>query len=105
MPPSIIEAIPLPSNPSPYFSQRTTFGGKEFVLRFRWNSRAERWFMDILDAAESPILTSLKLVTGLPVTYRVTDPRFTRGDLYFMGAAETLEGLGNGLCSLTYVEP
>ncbi len=100
-----IETVPLPINPQPYFSQRTTLGGKEFVLRFAWNARAVRWFLGIYDASESPIVTGIKLVEGLPLTNWLTDTRFASGDLLFLGSANTLEGLGDGSCSLTYVEP
>lgn len=103
--PSTIEAIPLPENPEPHFSQRTVFGGSEFVLRFDWSERAQRWSLGIYDASEIPILTGSVLVQGLPITHRVRDSRFVNGDLFFLGRAESLEALGDGSCSLVYMEP
>jgi len=97
--------LALPNPPEPFFSQRTVLGGREFYFEFNWNQRANRWFLSIYDANESAIMLGAKLVPGLAITYRVRDPRFAAGELLLLGTPPTLETLGDGSCSLVYVEP
>ena len=97
--------IPLPSDPPPYFDQRAVLGGVEFLLRFSWAGRCERWTLGLYDANEQPISTGWVLVTGLPFTYRIRDERAPRGEIMLVGRVpNTLESLGDGSCSLMYVE-
>lgn len=103
--PTVVE-LPLPRPPSePFFSQRTVLDGREFYFEFNWNGRANRWFLTICDANESPILSGVKLVPGLSSTYRVRDPRFVGGNLFLLGQPPTLDTMGDGSCSLVYVSP
>lgn len=44
---------------------RVTLDGAEFVLRVRWNSRAQRWVLDLYDAAEAPLALNLVLNVGV----------------------------------------
>ena len=93
-------------NPAPsYFSQRTVLAGIELYLEFGWNTLAGRWYLTICDATESPIVSGIKLVTGTIMTRRVRDERFpVVGDLMLVGAIPTLETLGDGSHSLTFVD-
>jgi len=104
MPTAVDLSLPRPPA-EPFFSQRTVLDGVEFYFEFNWNGRANRWFMSISDANEQPILTGVKLVPGLPLTYRVRDPRFVGGNLFLLGNPPTLETMGDGSCSLVYVSP
>lgn len=101
--PTTVE-IELPTAPPPFFTQRVVLGGKEVFFKFQWNGRANRWFLGIFDASENPILQSVKLLPGFPLTYRVRDSRFPVGDLFLLGGIPVLETLGSGVCSLVYVE-
>jgi len=97
--------IELPAKPEPFFTQRNVIGGIEIQFRFAWNSRANRWTLQIFDANESPIALCVRLLPGLPLTYRISDARFPVGDLVLLGSIPTLETLGDGSCSLIYFEP
>lgn len=44
-----------------WFSQPITLQGVAYTLEFQYNARAQRWFMDILDASEQPILLGIPL--------------------------------------------
>ena len=102
--PTTVE-IELPANPEPFFTQRNVIGGIEILFRFMWNERANRWTLQIYDANERPIALSIRFLPGLPLTYRIRDSRFPRGDLFVLGSVPTLVTLGDGSCSLVYVEP
>lgn len=97
-------AIPLPRTPEPFFQQRTVLGGRELVLAFSWNDRAERWFLDISDANNVPLLCGLKLLPGLPLTFKSRNPGLPAGNLFWVGAIPTLATLGDGSGSLMYLE-
>ncbi len=47
-----------------FYSQRTVLGGVSYVLTFRYNSRMDRWILDIADA------NAVTLVTGVPILGR-----------------------------------
>lgn len=96
--------IDLPRNPPPFFDQRNVIGGIEILFRFLWNTRANRWELGIYDANEQPILRSVKLLPGFPLTYRIRDARFPVGNLFLLGSIPTLETLGDGSCSLLFIE-
>ena len=48
----------------PDFLERVFLDGVTFQLRFRWNSRLEDWFLDILTEAGSPIVYGRRCVIG-----------------------------------------
>ena len=58
-------AIEIPFLPDANaFEQRMRLDGEDYTLTFRWNPRAERWFMDLGDPDGSPIVNGLALVIG-----------------------------------------
>lgn len=52
---------------------RTELEGITYVLRIYWNTRAERWFIEILDADENPMLmgTPLNVDTDFLSRFRI----------------------------------
>ena len=88
---------------------RVTLDGVEFVLRVRWNSRMQRWVLDLYDVAEAPLATNLVLNVGsglLAAFGRRAD--FPAGELLAFdtsgaGAEAGIDDLG-GRVRLYYVE-
>lgn len=72
--------VPTSTELSSYV-QRTSFDGRDFVLFFQFNQRLGRWFVDIADQDESPIVSGVRLVTNSPFIRSVTDPRRPVGEL------------------------
>lgn len=68
----------------------TVLDGTVFTVRQRWNTRDAAWYLDLLDANSDPIFQGVKVVLGVALGRRVTDPRmpgvFVARDL----AAKTL---------------
>lgn len=52
--------VPFAAN-KPWFSQPITLQGVTYTLEFQYNARAQRWFMDILDVSEQPLLLGIPL--------------------------------------------
>jgi hypothetical protein len=102
----------IPTSPGvAYFTQKTRFEGRDFILKFAYNSREERYYLHIFDEQEEPILMGLKLVANWPLLrhYRY-EPRLPPGELMAVdltgdGSPPTLNELGEGKrVELTYFE-
>lgn len=72
--------LQLPLVPAvPFYRVGVTLNGKDYLLDLRWNSRANTWFMDVLQADETPIRHGIRLTTGAVHGARSTDPEFPFG--------------------------
>jgi hypothetical protein len=64
------------------FTHRTVLDGREYLLKFRWNGRAGKWYLSLYDQDESPIYEGIKLVVNFPLLgARVVDERRPPGEL------------------------
>lgn len=64
------------------YTQRTVLDGREYLLRFRWNQRAAKWYLSIYDQNEIPIYEGIKIVTNFPLLgYRIVDARRPPGEI------------------------
>lgn len=59
--------IPI-SNQLPWQKFKTTLSGTIFTLEFRYNTRDNRWIMDILDPSENPILVGIPCLINRNLT-------------------------------------
>lgn len=82
--------------------------GVNYILDLRWSARANGWFLDLLDDAEDPIRTGIRLVANWNLLRLITDERVPRGFLMAFAsggdADPTFETLGTEV-SLLYLEP
>lgn len=69
------------STEQPWYRQRTTLDGRDYVLYFKWNQRNGRWYVDVFDQDERPIAVGVKLVTNFPLLRLFRDPRKPAGQL------------------------
>jgi len=67
---------------TPLFSLETQLDGTLYSLTFRWNSRANQWFVDLADAANDPIVSGIAIVVDFPLARRCRDPRMPPGALF-----------------------
>jgi len=51
----------------PDYSMRTSLDGRDFNLRFVWNMREERWYMDIRTDIDEPLALGVKIVSNWPL--------------------------------------
>ena len=40
---------------TPLWTMRTTLDGAEYVLKFDWNDRAQRWIFSLYDVSQNPL--------------------------------------------------
>lgn len=73
----------------PDYTQRTSLDGREYILRFIFNEREQRWYLDFFDGDETPLALSLKLVANWNLLRRETDERLPPGELYAIDLSGT----------------
>ena len=55
----------------PLYEYRTTLSNREYVLRFDYSGREDRWFLYVLNAAAALIAGPLKIVCGKDLLSKV----------------------------------
>lgn len=65
-----------------FYSIRVVLDGVIYILNFRYNSRYDRWVMDLLDNEETPIAEGTPLQTGIVLLHGIITPELPPG--YFM---------------------
>ncbi len=94
-----------------YWTQKTRLDGRDYLLRFSYNQRLDRYFLDLLDDEETPLVQGIRLVTNWPLLrhYR-WDERVPPGELMAISLQTDVTPprfgeLGEGRrCELTYFE-
>jgi len=73
----------IPTSPgAAYYSEKTRLDGRDYILRFAWNQREERWYFSLFDEEEQPIIQSVKVICNWPfLRYYRSDPRVPPGEL------------------------
>ena len=66
-------------NDIPAYTQVTELDGTAYTLVFRFNSRSNRWFMDILDESEAPLLEGVKLLARTDLNSRFKSEQLPKG--------------------------
>ena len=74
------QIIPTSTELSDY-RQVTSLDGRDYVLRFLYNTREDRWYLTISDQDEDPIVSGIKVVAEIDLLKRVTDERRPPGIL------------------------
>jgi len=70
--------IPVRSDLPAYVFQ-ITLEGTPFTLHFRFNTRLDRWVMDVNDVNDVSIVSGTPMLTNLPLLDRYRDPRLPLG--------------------------
>lgn len=60
---------------------RYTLDGVDYGFRWRYNQRGARWFLDVTDTDDTPIVEGVPVVCGWPLFDLLTDPRRPPGEL------------------------
>jgi hypothetical protein len=77
-------------NATPLYTQRVTLEGRDYLLRFDWNGREGRWYLDVGTVDEVWIVTGVKVICNWPLFRTLTDDRKPPG--YLMAADLSPEG-------------
>lgn len=67
------------SSARPNVRHRVRLDGRDYLLLFDWSGREGAWYVHILDASGSPIVTGRKVVAGGKLGHRSIDPRRPAG--------------------------
>ena len=99
--------VPTFTDPSNY-RQQIELDGVVFELSFNFNSRDNRWYLDILDVAGVQLRSSMRLVTSMALMLRWKELTRPAGELGMIDPSSqdleaTLDDIGVAVF-LTYVD-
>lgn len=98
-------AIPVSSD-EPSYKIRVDLEGIDYVLRFNFNERMNRWVMGIYDAEETPIILGIALVVNYSLLRIYTVEGMPPGEMILFDTSEKNQECGrNDLgnrCILVY---
>lgn len=67
-----MSVLEIPSGSEfPDYTERVELDGEVYQLRFRWNTRAECWFLDIADDAGAPLVYGRRLSVDAAIIHQV----------------------------------
>ena len=86
----------------PWYRQRTTLDGRDYVMSLRWNERNGNWYMDLHDQDDVPLAVGVKLVANNPLMRSYIDERLPPGMLMVvdMEGNGDVSGRDPGLCHM-----
>lgn len=104
--------VPLPPSQGGAFSQRTRLGERDYIIRYRHNSRVDSWTIDLEALQEGgvplPVMTGKKLFIGHDLLRRCESTERPPGSLVVMrfdGTRNVPNGTDLAICKLIYLEP
>lgn len=91
-------SLPLPTTDEPHLVQTTQLEGQSYTFEFNWNSRTDRWTLNISNVDGTRILDGATLAIGIdlirtiPSTFDYVPP----GRLYVAGKDDpTIDTIGS----------
>lgn len=66
----------------PKFRFNTELDEEVFIFSFRLNERMNRWVMSIYDATETPLVTGIPVLLGVPFYEQFKNPDLPKGRLF-----------------------
>lgn len=63
------------------YVQTTALDGRDYIFRFLYNQREDRWYLNLSDENGDPIVDGIKVVVATSLLKRVTDSRRPPGIL------------------------
>lgn len=73
----------IPANATQtWYAQTVRLSGVSYVLELRFNTRMQRWLLNILDATETPVLMGVPLLILRNLTAQYTSLALPEGTLF-----------------------
>lgn len=101
----------VPTDTTPYYQQQTNLDGDDYLLRFRFNSREQTWYLELLQTDGTLLAANLKLVCNSLLLANLVNTDPPLGDFIVLDATggNAPPGLldldpDNGRCTLYYLE-
>ena len=85
-----VETIPVRSDVD-FYAMTVALGENDYRLSFAYNTRDERWYMDIAQADGAALVSGVPCVVDTPLLLRYTNPALPEG--YLIATDTTGEGI------------
>lgn len=69
-------------NDLPWYQMRIPLGGVIYTVHMRYNSRSQRWVMDINDSSDAPILSGIPVLINRDLTSQYPTLAVPAGTLF-----------------------
>jgi hypothetical protein len=66
---------------TPLYTERVTLDGVEYLLKFDWNDRENRWYLGLFSVTGSPLATGIKIVANWPLLRKIRGENMPPGVL------------------------
>lgn len=80
----------------PFYTQRTSLDGREYILDIQFNQRENRYYMNLRDETGALIAGGLKLIANFPINRLISDPRAPGGAIYALDTSGRGQDPGEG---------
>jgi len=99
-----VTAIAVPDMNDSY--SRVTLGGVQYLIRFTYNSYADRWSFGLFTIQKGPIAVGIRIVPNFPLNLQISNSDFPLGAFI---AYSKLDGIGrhdfaNGDAVFTFIQ-
>ena len=79
--------VVIPVNPGLLnYEFRIDLDGVTYTLGIRFNSREDRWFLDVKDASETPIILGIKVILNVDLIGRFQQAELPSGELFVLNS-------------------
>lgn len=76
------EPIEIPvATDTPLYTERVTLDGIEYLIKFDWNDRENRWYMGLFTVTGEPLAVGIKVLANWPLLRRFTGENMPPGVL------------------------
>ncbi len=99
-----MQTIPVPDDP--HRRVRVAIDGVAYFWAFNFEARSGHWYVDVLDALESPILLGARLTPGWNPLMRTKDERLPAGTFWVQSTLDLIgrDGFTSGDASFVYYD-
>jgi hypothetical protein len=78
----------------PNYEFKTDLDSVTYILALRYNSRMDRWIMDIKTEDDDPIIMGRPILLGVSLLAQYVDPRLPDGDIFAINLGTTIQEAG-----------
>lgn len=80
--------LEIPKLPSSNYEFRIDLEGSTYNLSLKYNKRENRWYLNIKDEQDNPIVMGIKMVLNTSLVERFQDDRLPPGTLFLLNQTD-----------------
>lgn len=93
----------IPWQNSPDFQFEVSLDRFVYLMRLRWNDKAESWAMDLMTRSKTPLMLGIRLVESTALLKGFVGEYAPPGELFVLGPTPTARSFESGANQLVYL--